>query len=339
MLSEKRELCNGKATPFPYIVTQKSSTILKTKFNPLHRDRDRNDQNLVPCPIYHLSWFSYNHKQCEHPRRDSKAKEKRGMRKRQKRGARECRMTRTVSNNILPALLVFIPFRSSTDTWIELFEKGDAGRISFFPSRRQRNTAGPGKATNWTRPRTNVSGFLDDEDRKKSGGRDFRGRAISRLPEDRDLQILRSDRCQSARHRCPSARKIDSASIVSPGSVARRKISWEPKGDSLPSRSSFFLSWLSSILLNVDLSSYSSSPCCSPSHCSDWFLQRTQDTFLSSHVFFLVFYFFSCPFLSSHPLCLTIFLSLSVSYLPRLSSRVYVRFEVLFAFPKASRSL
>lgn len=285
MPSGKRELCNGKASPFPYIVTQKSSTILKTKFNPLHRDRDRNDRNLVPCPIYYLSWFSYNHKQCERPRRDSKAKEKREMRKRQKRGASECRMTRTVSNNILPALLVFLPFRSSTDTWIELFEKDDGGRTSFFPSRRQRNTAGPGKATNWTRPRTNVSGFLDDEDRKKGGGRDFRGRAISRLPEDRDLQILRSDRCQSARHRCPSARKIDSASIVSPGSVARRKISWEPKGDSLPSRSSFFLSWLSSILLNVDLSSYSSSSCCSPSHCFDWFLQRTQDTFLSSRFF------------------------------------------------------
>lgn len=337
MPSAKRELCNGKATPFPYIVTQKSSTILKTKFNPLHRDRNRNDQNLVACPIHHLSWFSYNYKQCE--RRDSKAKEKREMRKRQKRGASECRMTRTVSNNILPALLMFLPFRSSTDTWIELFEKDDGGRTSFFPSRRQRNTAGPGKATNWTRPRTNVSGFLDDEDRKKGGGRDFRGRAISRLPEDRDLQILRSDRCQSARHRCPSARKIDSASIVSPGSVARRKISWEPKGDSLPFCSSFFLFWLSSILLNVDLSSYPSSSCCSPSHCSDWFLQRTQDTFLSSRVFFLVFYFFSCRSLFSHPLCLTIFLSLSVSYLPRLFSRFYVRFEVLFAFPKASRSL
>lgn len=337
MPSAKRELCNGKATPFPYIVTQKSSTILKTKFNPLHRDRNRNDQNLVPCPIYHLSWFSYNHKQCE--RRDSKAKEKRGMQKRQKRGASECRMTRTVSNNILPALLMFLPFRSSTDTWIELFEKDDGGRTSFFPSRRQRNTAGPGKATNWTRPRTNVSGFLDDEDRKKGGGRDFRGRAISRLPEDRDLQILRSDRCQSARHRCPSARKIDSASIVSPGSVARRKISWEPKGDSclsvLPFSSFDFLPFFSTSICLLTLLPPVVLLLIAPTDSYNG--HRT--LFCPLAFFFLVFYFFSCRSLFSHPLCLTIFLSLSVSYLPRLSSRFYVRFEVLFAFPKASRSL
>lgn len=49
-----------------------------------------------------------------------------------------------------------------------------------------------------------------------------------------ETSISRSDRCQSAAHRCPPARKIDSVSIVSPGLVARRKISWEAKGDSLP---------------------------------------------------------------------------------------------------------
>lgn len=95
-------------------------------------------------------------------------------------------------------------------------------------SRRQRNS-GNGAATNWTRPRANVSGFFVDENRKKA-------RTDTEVGQFRVSSIPRSDRCQSAAHRCPPARKIDSVSIDSPGSVARHEIPWESKGDSMLSR-------------------------------------------------------------------------------------------------------
>lgn len=127
--------------------------------------------------------------------------------------------------------------------------------------------------------RTNLIGSFvlrDNETRGTGEGRKLdRGPTSKRLPRQREPEekaggqflvfpkietsISRSDRCQSATHRCPPARKIDSVSIVSPGLVARRKISWEAKGDSLPFAFSLFSStdFLPSFPFNHDLSSSS----------------------------------------------------------------------------------
>lgn len=100
-----------------------------------------------------------------------------------------------------------------------------------------------------------VSGFLAKREPEEKAGGQFLV-----LPKI-ETSISRSDRCQSAANRCPPARKIDSVSIVSPGLVARSKISWEAKGDSLPFAfflfsSTDFLPSLSTTICLLPLSSF-----------------------------------------------------------------------------------
>lgn len=130
-------------------------------------------------------------------------------------------------------------------------------------------------------PKERISSVLSFFGTTKQGtgeGRKLdRGPTSKRLPRQREPEekaggqflvfpkietsISRSDRCQSAAHRCPAARKIDSVSIVSPALVARRKISWEAKGDFLPfafslSFSADFLPFLSTTIYLLSLSSF-----------------------------------------------------------------------------------
>lgn len=140
-------------------------------------------------------------------------------------------MTRTDFPFQIHILLEFSSFPSFLRYYdifqIPVVQKNESHRFSSGQRNRRRPQIGP-----WTN-RKRLPRQREPEE--KAGGQ------FLVLPKI-ETSISRSDRCQSAAHRCPPARKIDSVSIVSPGLVARRKISWEAKGDSLPFAFSLFSS-------------------------------------------------------------------------------------------------